>query len=139
MDKFNFPLVTAIDGEPVASSEVIAHGLGLQHKNVLAMIRRYLPDFESFGLVPFQMRPKKAGVRGSSDVEYAMLNEQQATLLIALCRNNPAVVEFKLRLIHSFYDMRKQLAHHDNSLWMRRTVADLLELVGELPPRRSIQ
>lgn len=110
-------LVLAVEGEPRASSEVIARGVGVQHKNMLAMIRKYQGDLSEFGLVAFQTRARCSGKHGGGDVEFAMLNEQQATLLLAFMRNSPKVVEFKIALIKEFFRMRGELGRREQSLW----------------------
>lgn len=77
MDKFGFPLVTAVDGEPRASSEVIARGVNVQHKNVMALVKRYHVRLEQFGPLAFQTRVKRADGRGGQLTEYVMLNERK--------------------------------------------------------------
>jgi len=44
-----FPLVSVIEGEPLASSLVIARGMRQQHASTLRLIRRYLDTLEQFG------------------------------------------------------------------------------------------
>ena len=64
----DFQLVQlATDGELRVSTEAIALGFQLQHKNVLSLLRRYLPEIESFGLVAFETRLNKQG----SSTEFA--------------------------------------------------------------------
>ena len=67
-------------GELRASSEAIAQGFKLQHKNVLELVRRHLLRLEVFGKVAFETRLNRRG----SATETALLNEQQASLLIAM-------------------------------------------------------
>lgn len=121
MQNFKFPLVTAIEGEARASSEVIAYGVEAQHKNVLSLIRNHLVDFESFGPLAFETRKGKALRHGgfAKATEYAMLNEHQASLLIAFMRNSPKVVKFKVALIREFFRMRDQLQHQEKNLWQQ--------------------
>jgi len=113
LDRF----VTVIEGEPLASTEVIAKGVRVQHKNVLALVRRYAPELSGFGTVAFQTRPRRAGAHGGGDVEYAMLNEPQASALLTLMRNSEKVVAFKFKLIGEFYRMRQALGQREHSLW----------------------
>lgn len=96
-------------GQPVTTSTAIAAGTEVQHKNVLELVRRYLADLEKFGLVPFKTEARLDGAHGGGAV-YAVLNEQQATLLIAFMRNSTVVVDFKVALVRSFYEMRAALA-----------------------------
>lgn len=117
MEKFPFPLVTAVDGEPRASSEVIARGVKVQHKNVMALVRRYHLNLEQFGSLAFETRPRSKGSHGGGDVEFALLNEHQAALIISFMRNSPEVVDFKVRLIREFFRMRDELQHQGRNLW----------------------
>ena len=58
--------------------------------------------FEKLGLVRFEIQPREKGSHGGGDVEYAILNEDQATFLVTLFRNTPTVLEFKLSLVQQF-------------------------------------
>jgi phage regulator Rha-like protein len=91
--------------KPVTSSIVIADHVCLQHKNVLAMIKQNLADFEEFGLVAFETRPRSRGQHGGGSTEYANLNEQQATLLLTYMRNSVIVKQFKVKLVKAFYEL----------------------------------
>jgi len=153
MDKFGFPLVTAVDGEPRASSEVIARGVNVQHKNVMALVKRYHVRLEQFGPLAFQTRVKRADGRGGQLTEYVMLNETQASAILTLMRNSPEVVDFKFRLVGEFFRMRDELQHQGRTLWqqMQALIAQeveskvrasfgahlLNERKREIPPLRS--
>lgn len=92
-------------GDAMTTSLAIAEGVQLQHKNVLALIRKYIEDVISFGEVAFETRLNSQG----SPTEFAWLNEQQATFLLTLMRNSPVVVEFKKALVKAFFALRDQL------------------------------
>lgn len=99
-------LVFARDGQALTTSEIVAQGVGIQHKNLLALIRRYQTDFEEFGTPAFETR----GSEGTADYQvFAILNEQQATLLVTYCKNTETVRKFKVALVKAFYEMREQL------------------------------
>lgn len=120
-----FPLVSVVGGEPLASSLVIARGMRQQHASTLRLVRRHLSAIERFGGVRFEIRPfKTAG--GKQSREVAMLNEQQAALLISMMRNTDEVVDFKVQLIHEFYRMRDALSQRTENLYQQ-----LQELVAE--------
>lgn len=116
MSSFPFPLVVPIEGEARASSEVIAHGVEQSHASVIKLIRRYLAEFETFGRVGFEIRSFETR-GGPQQREFAMLNEQQATLLIAFMRNSPKVIKFKIALVKEFFRMRDELGRREQSLW----------------------
>lgn len=91
------------------TSEIIAEKCGIEHKNTLALIRKYIDDFQEFGLVAFETRARLKGKHGGGDTEYAVLNEPQATYLITLLRNTDIVRRFKLELVKEFTRMRELL------------------------------
>ncbi|TFD61092.1 hypothetical protein E3T43_01075 [Cryobacterium sp. Hh7] len=104
-------MMTALDifaycGNLVISSQTIADGSGVQHKNVLELIDTNRSDFEDFGQVAFETRPGY----NNAPVRVALLNEQQATLLMTFQRNTELVRAFKKALVRSFFDMAHQIA-----------------------------
>lgn len=115
--KFN-QLVNVINGEPLVSTEVIAKGVNVQHKNVLALVRTHAELLSGFGRVAFETRPF-ATRGGTQHKEVAMLNERQTTLLLTLMRNRPKVTVFKVELIKEFYRMRDALQQRDLNLWQQ--------------------
>lgn len=64
-------------------------GVGAQHASVIKLIHNRQVDFEAFGPVGFEIRKGRALPQGglAKATEYAMLNEHQATLLLAFMRN----------------------------------------------------
>lgn len=113
------PLVSVVGGEPLASSLVIARGMKARHKNMLELIRRHAASLEQFGPLAFETRVAKRPQGGGSPTEYAMLNEQQAALLISLMRNSDEVVAFKVLLIREFYRMRDALNQRTQNLYQQ--------------------
>lgn len=102
-------IVDVEKGVPKTTTLQIALGLGLQHKSVIQLVRSYKSDFSEFGLVAFQMRPRLQGGHGGGDTQYAVLNEEQATLLMTYMRNSPRVREFKKALVKAFFEARTLL------------------------------
>jgi anti-repressor protein len=102
-------LVIVRGDELVTTTVAIAAGTGVQHKNVIELARNYLGDLKEFGGVAFEIAPfETAG--GQQKREIALLNEDQATLLITYMRNNVIVRKFKIALVRSFGEMRRRLA-----------------------------
>lgn len=95
--------------ELTTTSLAIAEGTGVQHKNVLELIRKYPDQLERFGSLEFKTRVMRGDGRGGQKGQYAILNEPQATLLFSFMRNMPMILEFKVRLVEEFYRMREQL------------------------------
>lgn len=97
-------LVSMCGDTPVTTSMAIAEGTEIQHKNVLELVRANISDLNEFGRVAFETRSfETAG--GAQQREVALLNEQQATLLITFMRNNDVVRAFKVRLVRAFYEL----------------------------------
>lgn len=93
------------DGEPVTTSIAIAVGTDNTHDAVIKLVRRHLKSLRTFGEVGFEIRHNPQG----SGTEFALLNEQQSSLLISFMRNSAIVVDFKVTLIRQFYEMRAAL------------------------------
>jgi len=98
------PIERAVDGALIVSSETIAEGSGVQHKNVLESVAKNRADLEEFGTLAFETRKS-----GGMPVRIALLNEQQAMLVMTYLRNTDQVKAFKKALVHAFYEMRRQL------------------------------
>lgn len=106
------PLIENGERGLVVSSETIANGAGVQHKNALELINAHHLPLERFGPVAFETRPLP---NGGNPIRVALLNEQQATLLMTFMRNNERVIEFKVELVEAFYEMAKQLVDNQRS------------------------
>ncbi|GAA1048467.1 phage regulatory protein/antirepressor Ant [Arthrobacter russicus] len=99
-------LVSVVDGESVTTSLRIAEGVGNDHKPVIRLIRDNQGDLEEFGRVRFENAPFETP-GGVQQREVALLNEQQATLLLTYMRNNDVVRLFKKRLVRAFFELAK--------------------------------
>lgn len=108
-------LVVVVNGEPLASTDVIAQGMKAQHASTIKLVRRHADALAHFGEVRFEIRLNRQG----SSTEVAMLNEQQAALLISMMRNSPQVLAFKVSLVREFYRMRDALQQRTNNLWQQ--------------------
>lgn len=95
------------DGQLTTTSLIVAEGVDVQHKNILGLVRKHLADFEEFGGVAFETR-----VAGQSPnpTKLAVLNRDQALLLMTYLRNSAVVRDFKKRLIRAFTEMEHRLA-----------------------------
>jgi len=113
----NLALVQLHHNEPMTTSENIAEGVGIQHKNVLELIRKYVNDLQKLGGVAFETRPFETD-GGTQWREIAFLNEQQATFLLTLMRNTEIVIAFKLALVQAFFELRDrpQIPERDEPL-----------------------
>jgi len=101
-------IVSIINGEALTTSLAIAEGVGNPHKAVIQLIRQNIGDIEDFGPLAFEMRVVNRPQGGGAKQEYALLNEQQATLLMTYMRNSEVVKKFKKQLVRSFYELAKK-------------------------------
>ena len=131
MNKFD-PLVVIVGGEPLASSETIANGMKQQHASTIKLVRKHQAALENFGLVRFQIRSRLRGQHGGGSVEFAMLNERQAAILISLMRNTERVVDFKVALVAEFYRMRDALNQRTQNLWQQLQAQIAKEVQSEV-------
>lgn len=98
-------------GRPVTTTEAVAHAAEVQHKNVIALVRQNLTDFEEFGPVAFETRlgsPLPQGGYGAS-TEFAVLIEPQSALLFTFLKNTPTVRAVKVRLVKEFFRVTAEL------------------------------
>ena len=101
---------------PVTTSEVIATALDKEHKDVLALAKKYQADLNEFGVASFKTNLQTRGNRnGTQEKEIVILNEQQATLLITYMRNSDKVRKFKIALVKAFFEMREQIQEKKTS------------------------
>lgn len=130
VNKF-LPLVVVVAGEPLASTETISKGMRAQHASTMKLLRRHQKSLERFGRVRFEIQTfsTKGGIQSR---EVAMLNEQQAALLISLMRNTPAVVSFKADLIAEFFRMRDALSQRTQNLWQQLQAAIAQEVESKV-------
>jgi len=105
-------IVTLHKKQLTTTSEIIAENCGIQHKNALALIRKYIDKFQMFNPVAFQTRQGEKLPQGgfAQSTEIAILNEPQATFLITLFRNTDIVINFKSELVAEFWRMREILS-----------------------------
>jgi len=116
--------LNAIKGEARVDSRLIARDLGNQHDSVVKLVEDYRSDFEEFGIVCFQSQPKaddfpdfksgnsRAKTRRGRPERFALLNEDQAYLLLTYSRNTPEARRLKISLVKAFSRFRegKQVA-----------------------------
>lgn len=100
------PVIESTPDGLAVSSETVAAGADVQHKNVLGLIETHAESLAAFGEVAFETRPGY----NNAPVRVALLNEQQSTLLMTFMRNSERVVQFKVALVKAFFDMAQRIA-----------------------------
>ena len=130
-------LVVKQNGCPVTTSLAIAEGVGNPHATVIKLVRQNASDFEEFGPIGFEIQKGKSLSHGgfARATEFALLNEQQATLLLTYMRNNDTVKEFKKRLVKAFFEMRDQLQSSSPDM-NQLSKMDILKLAMESEEER---
>jgi len=99
-------LVLLHHDQPMTTSLAIAEGVDLQHKNVIALVRKHTSNLQEFGEVAFETRLNPQG----SPTDVVWLNEPQATLLLTFMRNSEVVIRFKVALVRAFFELRDAAA-----------------------------
>lgn len=93
------------DGDELfTTSQAIAAGADVQHKNTLELIDAHRHRLERFGAIAFETRSLPGGGR---PVRVARLNEHQATFLLTCLRNTERVLDFKEQLVTAFFEMAR--------------------------------
>ena len=100
--KTNPGLIRIHNNHVFTDTLAIAEGVELEHASVIKLVRKFKIDFEEFGLVRFEIAPRLKGRHGGGDIEFAELNEDQATYLITLFKNTEIVRAFKIKLVKAF-------------------------------------
>lgn len=118
-------------GDLVTTSLAIADGTEYDHASVIRLVRTYQADLEEFGLLDF-----KSESTGGRPTEYALLNEQQSTLIITYMRNNEIVRRFKMALVRAFYEI-KQASIPKTFAEALRLAADQQEQIAVLAIERD--
>lgn len=102
--------VTKFNNIDTMDSRIIANELGIQHKNMLELIRKYQDKIESkFGLLAFETLPRLEGKRGGGEALIVHLNENQAIFASTLSRNTEKGIEVKLKIVEAFSKARTAL------------------------------
>ena len=98
----NFEL-TLVKKERRADTRLLAQHLGNQHKNVFELVKNYKADFEQLGKVTFQTEALPSGQLE----KFALLNEDQAYLLLTYSRNTTKVRALKVKMVKAFAEARR--------------------------------
>ena len=120
------------------TSEIIAKNTDVEHKATIQLVRRHLQDLQEVGQVTFEMR---AGYQNSV-IEYAILDDYAAMLLITHMRSIGVVKDFKRQLVIEFKRMREFIRNQSTcELEKFQAVltqqAEEIELFAKREPRDS--
>lgn len=112
-------LVTIQKNEPVVSTEDLAAGFEIPHRNILILVGKYEKEFSEFGTIAFEMRKS-----GGKSVRFCYLNEEHSAFLITLLRASPKIIPFKVKLTKEFFRMKRAIAQiasqKQNAEWLEK-------------------
>jgi phage regulator Rha-like protein len=91
---------------PRVDSRLLARHMCVQHKNSMELLEKHKADFLELGVVPFQTE-KPSSPNGGRPERFALLNEDQAYLLLTYSRNTTTVRTLKVNLVRAFREARK--------------------------------
>lgn len=111
-------LVEVKGNDVFTNSKIIAQGTENQHESVSAIIQKYWNDIEDFGRIEFSDL-KSGNLKGGRPERVYRLNEEQATFVLTLMRNNKIVVKFKKELVRQFYAMRRFIFERQSQGWLQ--------------------
>lgn len=97
--------LTASKTEARIDSRLLAQHLETQHESLFKLISLHQQDFEELGKVRFQIGPSPES-RTKQSMKFALLNEDQAYLLLTYSRNTVRVRDLKVRLVKAFREAR---------------------------------
>lgn len=97
--------LTATKTEARIDSRLLAQHLESQHQSLFKLISHHQADFDELGKVRFQIEASP-GSRTGQTVKFALLNEDQAYLLLTYSRNTTRVRALKVRLVKAFREAR---------------------------------
>ncbi len=98
-------LIINVDGNSVCHSVRLAHDLGMQHKNLLAHIRKHANDASLFSLNFQQCNYQDASGRQLP----AYLLSKDAFVFVTLSKRGPQATQFRIRYIQAFNELSTQL------------------------------
>jgi phage regulator Rha-like protein len=111
----SFELVEIIENEALISHKIIAERTQNLEVSVRNLINKHIKSFETFGMVHFKNEAIKNAKNKINEQKTFYLNEQQATLLLTFMRNNEIVINFKVKLVKEFFEIRQLLLNSQNS------------------------
>jgi phage regulator Rha-like protein len=99
-------LVVMKKNKPFTTSLLMSDGIGIEHRAVLDLIRKYKDRkiFKTFTVEPQRLKTK------GREKEFYYLSESQAIFLITLMKNSDKVLDFKESLVNAFIKYRDTAA-----------------------------
>lgn len=108
-------VITKYNNVDSVDSRLIANELGIQHKNLLELVKKYQSKIESrFGLLAFETLNVKVAIPNTNshridESTIIHFNENQSLFITTLSRNSEQSIELKARLVEAFSKARAAL------------------------------
>ncbi|MBC7621730.1 MAG: Rha family transcriptional regulator [Candidatus Saccharibacteria bacterium] len=103
--------LVATKDEQRVDSRLLAANMGKVHQSLFELVKDHRADFEDFGKVRFETGPSPGSKTGQKE-RFAMLNEDQAFLLLTYTRNTARTRQLKVRLVKAFGEARRAAQAH---------------------------
>lgn len=126
-----------IKHEARVDTRILAERLQNQHESVMRLVDDYKADFESIGVVRFEIEKPKKSTKGGRPERYALLSEDQCYLLLAFSRNTPHVRKLKLELVKAFSRFRKHEQNEADYLPYYHELHDSVKAFADLARRNG--
>jgi phage regulator Rha-like protein len=125
--------LTVHNSEVKADSRQLAEHLGLEHESIVKLLNVHRAAFEDLGVFRFQIGKLPEGQAGRPP-RFALLNEDQAYLLLTMSRNTTRVVSLKVALVKAFSANRMALAaYREGTLPSTKALQDAIQAVSGGP------
>lgn len=107
-------LVTRGNDVRVSTLEIAKH-TGLNHQSIIKLVRKYEDKFIQLDTLRFEILKS-----GGRPTEYVLLTEPHTMFLYTLFRNlTDDIVDFKLNLTKTFYQLKKIIQDRHNAEWIK--------------------
>ncbi len=115
-----------VKNEARVDSRTLSDYLQNQHKAVIQLIDSHKQRFERLGTLPFKMAKSKGRT-----TRYALLNEDQAYLLLAFSKNTDHVANLKVELVAAFSRFRQHKQIESDYLPFYHELHDEVKVLAE--------
>ncbi|MGZ8952972.1 MAG: Rha family transcriptional regulator [Methylobacter sp.] len=137
----NIIALTEKKHEARVDSLSLADNLGIQHKNLLALVDASKQEFEEFGRLAFETRKGEPLQHGgfAKATRIALLNEDQSYFLLTLTRNTKHTKHLKVELVKAFSRFRKHQQTTEDYLSFYHELHDNVKTLSDKAHQNGIQ
>lgn len=108
-------VITKYNNIDTVDSQIVANELGIQHKNLLELVKKYQTKIEDkFGRLAFETLNVKVAIPNTNshridETTIIHFNENQSLFITTLSRNTEKSIEVKAKLVQAFSNARAAL------------------------------